>query len=84
MLNIKLCEHNPLHLAIIHKNFDEVEKHLDDEKIHDEGGRNPLHLAMDFSDCVNLFSEDGDIIDSFEAIKFTINHLSTDDEEEIR
>jgi hypothetical protein len=45
VLSVILAEDNPLHLAVIYRNVDQIEKYLDDKNIYDKAGRNPLHLA---------------------------------------
>jgi ankyrin repeat protein len=49
ILSVILAENNPLHLALIYRNMDQIEKYVDDDKnVHDKAGRNPLHLATYF------------------------------------
>jgi hypothetical protein len=45
ILNVILAEDNPLHLAVIYRNMDQIKKHIENEKVHDKADRNPLHLA---------------------------------------
>jgi ankyrin repeat protein len=45
ILSAILAEDNPLHLAVIYQNMDQIEKYIDDKNVHDKAGRNPLHLA---------------------------------------
>jgi ankyrin repeat protein len=45
VLSVILAEDNPLHLAVIYRNVDQIEKYFDDKHIYDKAGRNPLHLA---------------------------------------
>ncbi|KAJ3619813.1 hypothetical protein MTP99_005468 [Tenebrio molitor] len=45
ILSVILAEDNPLHLAVIYRNVDQIEKYIDDKNVHDKAGRNPLHLA---------------------------------------
>jgi ankyrin repeat protein len=45
VLSVILAEDNPLHLAVIYRNVDQIEKYFDDKNIYDKAGRNPLHLA---------------------------------------
>jgi ankyrin repeat protein len=45
ILNVLLAKDNPLHLAVIYRNVDQIEKHIDDKNVYDKAGRNPLHLA---------------------------------------
>jgi predicted nucleic-acid-binding protein len=45
ILNVILAEDNPLHLAVIYRNVDQIAKHIENENVYDKGGRNPLHLA---------------------------------------
>jgi ankyrin repeat protein/uncharacterized UPF0146 family protein len=45
ILNVILAEDNPLHLAVIYRNVDQIEKYIDDKNVHDKAGRNPFHLA---------------------------------------
>jgi ankyrin repeat protein/uncharacterized UPF0146 family protein len=45
ILNVILAEDNPLHLAVIYRNVDQIAKHIENENVYDEAGRNPLHLA---------------------------------------
>jgi hypothetical protein len=45
ILNVILAEDNPLHLAVIYRNMDQIEKYIDDINVHDKAGRNPLHLV---------------------------------------
>jgi ankyrin repeat protein/uncharacterized UPF0146 family protein len=45
ILNVILAEDNPLHLAVIYRNVDQIAKHIENENVDDKGGRNPLHLA---------------------------------------
>jgi ankyrin repeat protein len=44
-LNVILAEDNPLHLAVIYRNVDQIEKYIEDKNVYDKAGRNPLHLA---------------------------------------
>jgi ankyrin repeat protein len=44
-LNVILAADNPLHLAVIYRSVDQIEKHIEDQNVHDKAGRNPLHLA---------------------------------------
>jgi ankyrin repeat protein len=45
ILNVILAEDNPLHLAVIYRNVDQIAKYIEEKKVHDKAGRNPLHLA---------------------------------------
>jgi ankyrin repeat protein len=45
ILSVILAEDNPLHLAVIYRNVDQIEKYIDDKNVYDKAGRNPLHLA---------------------------------------
>jgi ankyrin repeat protein len=45
ILNVILAEDNPLHLAVIYRNVDQIAKHIENENVYDKAGRNPLHLA---------------------------------------
>ncbi|KAJ3616490.1 hypothetical protein MTP99_019825 [Tenebrio molitor] len=45
ILNVILAADNPLHLAVIYRNVDQIEKHIENENVYDKAGRNPLHLA---------------------------------------
>jgi ankyrin repeat protein len=45
ILSIILAEDNPLHLAVIYRNVDQIKKNIDNKNVHDKAGRNPLHLA---------------------------------------
>jgi hypothetical protein len=45
ILSVTLAEDNPLHLAVIYRNVDQIEKYIDDKNVHDKAGRNPLQLA---------------------------------------
>jgi ankyrin repeat protein len=45
ILNVILAADNPLHLAVIYRNVDQIEKHIENENVYDQAGRNPLHLA---------------------------------------
>jgi ankyrin repeat protein len=45
ILNVMLAEDNPLHLAVIYLNVDQIAKHIENENVYDKAGRNPLHLA---------------------------------------
>jgi ankyrin repeat protein/septum formation topological specificity factor MinE len=45
ILSVILAEDNPLHLAVIYRNVDQIEKHIENENVYDKAGRNPLHLA---------------------------------------
>jgi ankyrin repeat protein len=45
VLNVILAEDNPLHLAVIFRNVNKMEKYIQDKNIYDKAGRNPLHLA---------------------------------------
>jgi ankyrin repeat protein len=45
ILNVILAADNPLHLAVIYRNVDQIEKHIENENVDDKAGRNPLHLA---------------------------------------
>jgi ankyrin repeat protein len=45
ILSVILAEDNPLHLAVIYGNVDQIAKYINDENVYDKAGRNPLHLA---------------------------------------
>jgi hypothetical protein len=45
ILNVILAEDNPLHLAVIYRNVDQIAKHIENENAYDKARRNPLHLA---------------------------------------
>jgi phosphoglycolate phosphatase-like HAD superfamily hydrolase len=45
ILSVILAEDNPLHLAVIYRNGDQIAKYIEDKNIYDKAGRNPLHLA---------------------------------------
>jgi predicted nucleic-acid-binding protein len=45
ILNVILAEDNPLHLAVIYRNVDQIANHIENENVYDKAGRNPLHLA---------------------------------------
>jgi ankyrin repeat protein len=45
ILNVILAEDNPLHLAVIYRNVDQIAKLIENENVYDKAGRNPLHLA---------------------------------------
>jgi ankyrin repeat protein len=45
ILNVILAQDNPLHLAVIYRNVDQIANHIENENVYDKAGRNPLHLA---------------------------------------
>jgi hypothetical protein len=46
ILNIVLAKDNPLHLAVIYRNVDQIGKDIEDKRqVLDIAGRNPLHVA---------------------------------------
>jgi ankyrin repeat protein len=45
ILSVILAENNPLHLAVIYRNEDQIAKYIDDKNVYDKARRNPLHLA---------------------------------------
>ncbi|KAH0811514.1 hypothetical protein GEV33_011277 [Tenebrio molitor] len=58
ILNVLLAEENPLHLALIYRDVDQIAKYIEDKNVYDKAGRNPLHLAtyinprcVDRNDC---------------------------------
>jgi hypothetical protein len=71
-LNVILAEDNPLHLAVIYRNVDQVEQYIDDKNVYDKAGRNPLHLATNieprYVDWKSCFIEV-----SIEAIEYLRN-----------
>jgi ankyrin repeat protein len=54
ILSVILAEDNPLHLAVIYRNLNQIEKFIEDKNVYDKAGRNPLHLATYFEPrCVD-------------------------------
>jgi ankyrin repeat protein len=54
ILSVILAEDNPLHLAVIYRNLNQIEKYIEDKNVYDKAGRNPLHLATYFEPrCVD-------------------------------
>jgi ankyrin repeat protein len=45
ILSVIFAEDNPLHLAVIYRNVDQIANHIENENVYDKAGRNPLHLA---------------------------------------
>jgi hypothetical protein len=45
ILSVILAEDNPLHLAVICRNVDQITQYIEDTNVYDEAGRNPLHQA---------------------------------------
>jgi hypothetical protein len=46
ILSVTLAEDNLLHLAVIYRNVDQIEKYIDDKNVHDKASWNPFQLAM--------------------------------------
>jgi ankyrin repeat protein len=72
ILNVLLAEENPLHLALIYRDVDQIAKYIEDKNVYDKAGRNPLHLAtyieprcVDRKSCL--------IDDSVEALQYLTN-----------
>jgi ankyrin repeat protein len=48
IFDIMLAENSALHLAVIYRHMDLVQKHLDKSELKDEGGRSPLQLLCSY------------------------------------
>jgi hypothetical protein len=45
IFNVILAEESSLHLALIYKNMDQFEKHVNNKTMYDKAGWNPLHIV---------------------------------------
>jgi hypothetical protein len=45
ILSVIVSEENPLHLAVIYRNVNQIAKYIEDKNVYDKVGRSPLHLA---------------------------------------
>jgi ankyrin repeat protein len=72
ILNVLLAEENPLHLALIYRDVDQIAKYIEDKNVYDKAGRNPLHLATYIEPrCVDRKSCLIDV--SVEALQYLTN-----------
>jgi hypothetical protein len=77
ILSVMLAEENPLHLAVINRNVDEIEKYIEDKNVYDKAGRNPLHLAtyveprcVDWKSClIQVSIEDREYLKNIVILK---------------
>jgi ankyrin repeat protein len=56
IFNIVLAEENPLHLAVIYRDVQQIVKHSENKSYYDRGGRNPLHIAACAGPDLNNFT----------------------------
>ncbi|KAH0812041.1 hypothetical protein GEV33_010750 [Tenebrio molitor] len=86
ILSVILAEDNPLHLAVIYRNGDQIAKYIEDQNVYDKAGRNPLHLAtyiepryVDWNGYVKkvkLLIDKGEIVNTVTNIGETPLHIA--------
>jgi ankyrin repeat protein len=89
ILSVILAEDNPLHLAVIYRNVDQIAKYIDHKNVHDKAGRNPLHLATFIEPrCVDRQSsrtevsiDTGEYLTNIDILKKMIKYNYADSDE---